>query len=366
MNQIIISLKKAYRYAVKKELLISIIVGLSLIIGGVYLGYINNKVVPINPAVNARYSLEPNNKLSFMSNWDGPDYISIVDHGYTNSSVTNFFPLYPAVTYGIKTVVRSSVDSALIVSWICLIGAIYFYIKIIKILFKEKDPIEALKGVVFFILFPTGIFLLATYTESLFALLALAAIYHALRNKYILAGIFTFLACLTHISGVFLVVLIFLLLMEQKVNIKKSLASAIIGGLGLVTYMTYLFIRFNNPLAFISAQKNHGWLKHSVGNITSTIDWLNLIFIILIIVSAIYWWHKRKSFSIYSLLYLTIPLAGGQFGGFNRYMLMDFPIQIMLYNRFKQTKLAYSICLSISAVIWAYFLFQYAGGYVGG
>lgn len=370
MRQLLGKIQTTYRslfgYIIKRQLLIAVCLAATVVVGGVFLGYENNKIVPLSQGVITHYTAEPNNRLSFMSNWDGPDYLNIVDKGYSSASQTNFFPLYPLAVDLVKTIVHSALDSALIVSWVCLIGAIYFYLKIVKLLFKKTDNIEALRAVLFFVLFPTGVFLIATYTESLFAVLALGAIYHSLRKKYILAGIFTYLACLTHVNGVFIVLLVFMLLLEQKVSLRKSLAAAIIGGLGLLSYMYYLLLKFNNPMAFLDAQKSHGWLHHAISGFLSSMGWMNVIFIILIIISVVYWWSRRKSFSIYSLVFLAIPLLGGQFGGFNRYVLMDFPLQLMLFDHFRNRRLAYSFCLTLSAVLWAYFLFQYAGGYVGG
>ena len=92
----------------------------------------------------------------------------------------------------------------------------------------------------------------------------------------------------------------------------------------------------------------------------------NILFLVLILVSGIYWWSRNKSFAIYSLLFLLIPILGKQFGGFSRYVLMDFPIQLMLYGYFRKRKFGYSVCICLTTVLWAYFLFQFAGGYTGG
>jgi hypothetical protein len=58
--------------------------------------------------------------------------------------------------------------------------------------------------------------------------------------------------------------------------------------------------------------------------------------------------------------------VGGQFGGFERYCLMAFPVPLMLYSFFRQKTTAYSIIIAISAIFWTYFLFQFSGGYIGG
>ena len=53
------------------------------------------------------------------------------------------------------------------------------------------------------------------------------------------------------------------------------------------------------------------------------------------IISAFYWWGRKKSLAIYSLLFVALPLAGGNFAGFSRYTLMAFPLQWMLAKNLK-------------------------------
>lgn len=146
------------------------------------------------------------------------------------------------------------------------------------------------------------------------------------------------------------------------------MAYVLVGSLGLIAYMAYLFNKFNHPLAFITAQESHGWVQIHQGyihNLESTFSILNIFFVALLVLSVIYWWSRRKSFAIYSLAFLLIPIAGGQFGGFNRYTLMAFPIQFMLYEKLRNKPLAYALVLSVFSVLWTYTLLQYAGGYTG-
>jgi Gpi18-like mannosyltransferase len=352
----------------KRDFLIAIIIGLSIIGVGVFFGWYNNEVVIKNPDISAHYSLEPNNQLSFMSNWDGPDYLKIAKNGYQTVGNTNFFPLYPFLIRLLSHLISSPLDAALIISWLSFIGAIYFYLKIIKHVFDIKDNVEATRGLLFFILFPTAVFFLATYTESLFAFLALGSLYYALQRKYWQSALFALFCTATHVTGIFLLALIVMTLWEQKAKLIEIAGTAVIGSLGLLSYMFYLQHAFHRPLAFITSQKSHGWLTVSskYSALIGSVDLFSTIFIILLIISVIYWWNKRKSFSVYSLFFLLIPIVGKQFGGFNRYVLMAFPVQLMIYAYARHRKLAYPIIIVFFAISWAYFLFQYAGGYVGG
>jgi Gpi18-like mannosyltransferase len=302
-----------------------------------------------------------------MSDWDGPLYLDIAHRGYTNKIEANFFPLYPLTVRFVHTFIDSLVDSGLLVAWACLVGAIYFYLKIIKQLYGIKDTMEAVRGALFFILFPTGIFLIATYTESLFAFLALGAIYFALRKKYIPAGLFAMLSTATHVDGIFVVLLIGMLLAEKQVRAIKIAASMAIGILGLVSYMIWQKIKYNNPLEFIIAQKNHSWLNFDATHLATVFGSFNGLFILLLLVSVVYWWPRRKSFSIYSLLYASIVfISGRDLGGIGRYTLVAFPLQFMLYDYFRNKKVGYPLIIALSAILWTFFTLRYAGGYTGG
>lgn len=357
---------KIYDYILRRDFLLALLVSALVILACTSLGYYNNKVVPLNPASTAHYVEEPHNKLSFLSNWDGPDYINISQNGYSDMSEANFFPLYPLSIHIVNLVINSALDSALIVSWTSLVGAVYFYLKVVKKLFKIKSNHEALKAVLLFVLFPTGVFLIATYTTSLFSFLALGAIYYALEKKYLPSVLFAILANATHLTG--LIVLLALILLEQKEKVSRVITYFIVGSLGMIGYMAYLYNRYNNAFAFITAQKSHGWLqvhKGYIHTIESTFDKIDILFIVLLILSVIYWWKRRKSFSIYSLTFLLIPVVGGQFGGFDRYALMAFPIQLMVYEKLRDKHLAYSVVLALFAILWAYTVMQYSGGYTG-
>jgi hypothetical protein len=359
-------LTKLYKTIVKRDIFLAVLVVAVVVLTGLFLGWENNKIIPLNPDQLAHYTGEPSNPLKYLSNWDGPIYLRIASHGYTDIEDTGFFPFYPLVVSFVDQIVRSTLVSALIVSWASLVGAVYFYLKILKKIFNIHDNLEALKGVYFFILFPPAVVLIATYTESLFALLALGAIYFALNKKYLPAALLVMLSTATHIYGLFVLVLVAQILYEEKERLSKVILGAAIGVIGLVSYMLFLLDSYRNPLEFITAQKTNGWLHGGYFHrIVSQFSFFDLGVAILLLISIYYWWSRRKSFSVYSFLYLLIPILGGQFGGFSRYAIMVFPFQFMLFERIRGSKLLYPLSIGVLSIFWGYVLLQFAGGYTG-
>jgi len=344
--------------------MLALLISVSIVLIGTTITLVTGKYMLVNSADHARYLLEPSNKLSGFANWDGVRYLFIAQHGYNESFVTGFFPLYPILVSLLTKITSSFFFSAILISWTSLFGAIYFYIKIIKKLFIKVDVAESIRAVLYFLLFPSAVYFLFVYTESLFALLALSAIYFALDKKYIQSAILTALATATHIRGAFLVILIGSILFESKVRIWKIISSMAIGSIGLIAYMIYLYNRFGSPIEFLKAQAVHGWLHQSIFNqiwAINTVEWFMILGLVL---SIIYWWKRRKSFSLYSLLFLSIPLIGGQFGGFPRYTLMAFPIQLMIFSYTRNKKILAWIIVGIFAFLWAWVLILFTAGYV--
>ncbi len=350
----------------RSDILIAVIATVSVIVIGFAAGKANDRVTTIARYPGFHYTVEPHNPLSYMASWDAVDYISIARHGYSSFFWVNWFPLYPTAIRLLDHLSPSVLISALIVSWASLVGAIYFYIKIVRRLFNVKDSWEPIRAVLFFVLFPTGVFLIAPFSESLFAFLSLGAIYFALQKRYLWAAILAMGSTATHITGVFVVALIGLILLEEHGQPKKIIMTMAGGSLGLIAYMTYLYAKYHKPLGFISTQRTyHEWTSKGWSNLITSASLLTIASIIAVVVSAIYWWNKRRSFSLYSLLFLSIPIIGHQYGGFNRYILMAFPIPLMFYGYLRNKSLLYSLGASVAGMLWMYVVLQYAAGYIG-
>lgn len=209
-------IKAATNYVRRNDFLTALLIVLVVIAVGIVFSVENNKLIPQNPSKLAHYSREPTNKLSFLANWDGADYIKIIRTGYRHENRANFFPLYPLVAHEVKIIVRSPLDSALAVSWASFVGAVYFYIKIIKKKYKFKDNLDVIQAVLFFVLYPTAVFLFAAYTESLLAFLSLAALYFALERRWLVSSLFVMFATATHETGLLVLGLVALVLFEEK------------------------------------------------------------------------------------------------------------------------------------------------------
>ncbi len=360
-------LKNTLTWITEHNYLLAVLVAVCFIALTLSVGHYSNETIPGNLDHNARYLSEPGTHLDYMAEWDGVHYIHIAQHGYTDDSLTAFFPLYPLAIRALMFAVPSPLISALLVSWACLAGALWFYLKILKE-FLNQDHIGALQGLMLFLFFPTGVFLAATYSESMLAFFGLGALYFAIKGRYLGAGIMSALATASRPDGVFILVLVALLLREAKAKLWQIMLSGAMGLIGIAGYAIYLWAKIGKPLDFINAQKHHiKWMSSQflTAFFHSTTP-VALILFALAVWAVIYWWHKRTSFALFGLLFALLPLLTGNFAGYPRYLLIDFPLQIMLLNKFKRSTLGYAVVLLLSALGWAYFTMHYVAGYTGG
>lgn len=127
-------IKQAELFVYRHDFILSLIIAIAIAGIGYLIGYENNKVVPVNLDPKAHYITH--SILSYMINWDGPNYISIAKRGYLNSYQTNFFPLYPILIHYFNYIIHSYTLTSLGISLFSFVGAIFFYLKIVKEYFK--------------------------------------------------------------------------------------------------------------------------------------------------------------------------------------------------------------------------------------
>ena len=164
----------------------------------------------------------------FDTNW----YLKIAQRGYGDDAASAvYFPLYPLLVH----LAGGSLFAALAISNLALIGALALLYQFAA---RWFDAASARRAVAYWLLFPTGFFLLAAYTESLFLFLALAAFECARRDKWMGAAVCGALAALTRLQGVLLVVPLAYLCLQQLRNTQHA-----IGTTHYVLRITYYVLR---------------------------------------------------------------------------------------------------------------------------
>ncbi len=157
---------------------------------------------PIKSAVDRGWQFSPQLLLDMWARWDSGWYVSIVTRGYSLSgplegvqSNLHFFPLYPYLVKAVLAIVRlfaPGPEGVLAAGLVVSNGMLLIALALLRQLVIERvgDGALARRSVWALLLFPTGFFLSAVYTESTFLCVTLAAWLLAGRRQW--AGVFVF------------------------------------------------------------------------------------------------------------------------------------------------------------------------------
>jgi Gpi18-like mannosyltransferase len=205
----------------------------------------------------AHYLLQP------WRNWDGHWFSLIAQNGYFERPTTAFFPLYPLLLAGVSWFLDGQIELAgVLISNVALLGALALLYQLVQLDFPR--PV-ARRALLYLALFPTAYYLGAVYSESLFLLLTVGALYAARRDAWWIAGALGFFAALTRSQGILLLIPLVLLFLRQQgwrpAGWRANPISLALVPAGLMVYMAYLRRLFDDPLVMLSAQK--GWDRYT-------------------------------------------------------------------------------------------------------
>jgi len=317
------------------------------------------------------YFFPKNTWLDSFFRWDVGWYDVLINNGYSftpgKQSNVAFFPLYPLLVKIISTITNLKTSIAgLLLSNICLLLALFFTYKIAQIYLKE----ELCERVLILILtFPVSFFFSSLYTESLYFLTISASFYFFLKKQYLWSGIWGFLASLTRLTGIVLVVVFFLDLIIKywkDKKFEKSVFSLLLIPCGLLSFMYFLYLKFGNPWVFIEVQKTWGrgentffvnTLSQGLSNLhflfhkdpDAAMIFLDSFFSVLALLILIFYsrkCHLNLALVMFCILSIIIPLSTGNNEAMMRFILPLFPIFILLAYISRKTSVYITvICL---------------------
>lgn len=328
--------------------------------------------------------------MYIWANWDGGHYVSIAAKGYELFQYA-FFPLFPFLIKTTHTLIgneHSYIFAGLLVSRTSLLIALIYVYKLFRL---EVSEDTAQKALFFTLAFPTSIFLMAVYTEPLFIALSAASLYYARNKQWVVAGGATFLAALTRTVGV---ALLFPLLYEYFISvpthsIKHKLKRALtdwrfyfcfLSILGVLTYFTYLYGKTGNFFQMFEAQKHWSEVANRGGDglnsplsaitkaytaietfdvspqyIIPFLDLVPTLFFIVKVIMSIKFSSLKIPFSynLFSLGVLIIPLFQGSTQSMFRYIVVAFPVFLILAKIGEKSTLFFYVWLGLSLILYS-------------
>lgn len=201
--------------------------------------------------------------------WDSAWYVRLATQGYQwhgvgHQSTLAFFPLYSlSIRVLMWLIPISPFLAGVVISNVCA----YFCLVALHYLTEKRTSVEVADRVVWlFGVFPTAFFFLAVYSEAMYLMWCLGAFIGLFQRRWLLAGLCAALAALTRQLGILLFVPFVIegwyAIASTPPALRLAHLRPIIGGiavfaLGPLSFITYLWLRFRNPLLFLQAQ--HSW-----------------------------------------------------------------------------------------------------------
>lgn len=203
--------------------------------------------------------------------WESADalqYLRIAEQGYrVDDNSGAFFPLYPLLTraLGIVTGGHPLLGAYLVANVSLVVALVLLY----RLTALELSESIARKAVLYLCVFPTGFFLFAPYSESLFLALAIGTLYAARTQHWAAAAGLGMLAALCRSPGALLALALVVEGLIQARGLPRperlrvigaSWAAAFVTGSGLLLYLGYWQLREGDWRIPVDLQKSV-WLK---------------------------------------------------------------------------------------------------------
>lgn len=197
--------------------------------------------------------------------WDGLWYKLIAEQGYLEhfTASSAFFPLYPWLMKLGHNLTGLPVETVgWFISRLAFLGAL---IMISALVAQDFDITIARWTIVAIAVFPTSFFFGAVYTESLFLLLAVATLWAARKNDWLLAVILCFLAVLTRSAGIMLGIPMAILFAQQHGrDLKSWFPKVLLGFIPPFGLVVFGFVLRSNGLGFFDWQEQQWqWSRFS-------------------------------------------------------------------------------------------------------
>lgn len=183
-------------------------------------------------------------------------YLNIVEHGYQFANDEKgynvaFFPLYPTLIYFSKLIGFEPKIAGIIISNTAFLIALIILFHYLA----KKHDINIAKWTIAFLSFcPISLYCSVVYTEGLFLCLSTLTLTYWTKPDVLKSSIFGMLLTATRLNSLAIIPTYLIVCWQEKRKLTAYIA-ALLTGLGLIFYMGYLKIKFDQPLAFLLVQK---------------------------------------------------------------------------------------------------------------
>src|SRR3954471_19617019 len=182
---------------------------------------------PFGPVLDALFSP--------LARWDAVWFLDVAHSGYGGAD-SAFFPLYPLLVRGLAPAGAPAalLPAAYAVALAALAGALYLLRRLAEL--ELGNAVAARRATLLLAFFPGALWLGAPYSESVFLLLSIGAIYAARTGRWAWAGACPGLASGTRTAGIVLLVPLAILWWRSRLRRPRDAPWLAIAPAGLAGY----------------------------------------------------------------------------------------------------------------------------------
>jgi hypothetical protein len=311
--------------------------------------------------------------------WERQDalwFLRIADGGYSaDDASAAFFPLYPMVVRVVSFPLGGHpLAAALLVSNAAFLGALMALYVLTR---NELSDQIARRSVLYAAVFPTALFFVAPYSESLFLLLVVGSFWAARQARWEIAGVLGALAALTRNVGILMVIPLTLEAVRKARESTPSrspvrgLVWALAPAAGTFAYLWFWQLLSGDWLAPLHKQTN--WQRELANPILTLwhgttaafrfvglypggyhlLDWLIAVAVLAAAGFALL--RFPPSYGVFAWALILVPLAS-EFDGrpliaFSRYALPIFPIYWAFARWTEHHPIRHELLVGVSAML---------------
>lgn len=195
---------------------------------------------------------------SILMGTSSPQYIGVAQHGYQVPGSFECLPVYPLLVHAANWLFHNVWTAGVVVSLTSFALMLWMVFQMGCELVGDE---AALAAVALYAFFPTSWLESSVGPDALLLLMMVAAHKAARQDRWPLAGLFGFVACLTRLVGLLVVIPLAVEYFVQKRNQWRELAWLLVIPMGLAFYLLYAAQNGGNPLVVLSGHDfNRGCL----------------------------------------------------------------------------------------------------------
>jgi hypothetical protein len=341
-------------------------------LGVLLVGFLAVILIGFPPEAANRWRIYSNDLLDLPGRWDTGWYLMIATEGYQYNPAAAadfqqniaFFPAFPmsmrylAVFFG-----RQPLWTGVGISIVSFYLAMIYFLRLARDLLKDEE--QSVTAVMLLATYPFAVFFSAAYTEGLFLLTLMGAVYHFHKNQLARAAMWGFVCGLTRPNGSLLSIVLALMALAPMWDavkwrpilppppgwdaIVRRLLAASSPGFGMLAFSAFIYRLTGNPFMWTMQNVAWGRVYRSLDSLvsdrfgfiatnglysyasTQTIDFFYSMAILLAL-AAVWPVYRRFGLPFAAFILITIlpPMSAGGLLSMGRVTSVLFPVFLWL------------------------------------